>query len=705
MIFERTEFKQAKGIWLKDYEGELNRTALFKTIVPKGENTILHIAGQSTYQVFINGEFVFFGPSRASHGFYRVDNLNIEQYLTRSENELCVLVCGYHCHSFYLVSELAFFMCELSDGDKVFALTGTDAWKSYLYEQKLQKVERYAYQRTFCEVYDFTSLNPLENGKEATQIVYDNFDDTLITREVSYPSFPYEGKKAIIDQGKVQKLDTPRIFSPWWLCNVGKEYTGFLPKDIDFSQTSLLGGLELVSEKGNVSSIESNSFVTLEMNNNITGLIKLEVEVKTDTTLCITFDELLTDGRVDYARMDCANIITFKLKGGRKYSLLTAEPYTFKYASVISLGGEMGISSFGVIRTDFNENEIIKKLKDTADEQIRRIYQAGVETFRQNTYDIYMDCPSRERAGWLCDSFFTSRVEYLMSGKSRVEHAFLSNFLMGGQYPRIPNGMIPMCYPADHIDGNFIPNWAMWYVLELNEYLNRTGDREFIDDAKDRIYGLLEYFKGFENKNGLLEKLKGWVFVEWSKCNDLTQDINYPTNMLYYKLKKTVSSLYDDKELDIEAEKLKDAINNESKIGLFYCDNSVYNEHGVANLSGEITETAQYYAFFTGVADKEQSKELWDIMINDFGPERKQNNKWENIHFSNAFIGNYLRLDLLKEAGFKEKLEENIRGYFDYMAKTTGTLWEYDSTCASCNHGFASHILVWLDYLGYLEDK
>jgi alpha-L-rhamnosidase len=54
-------------------------------------------------------------------------------------------------------------------------------------------------------------------------------------------------------------------------------------------------------------------------------------------------------------------------------------------------------------------------------------------------------------------------------------------------------------------------------------------------------------------------------------------------------------------------------------------------------------------------------------------------------------------------AGEKEKLEQNIRGYFDYMALRTGTLWENDTPHASCNHGFASHVLVWLDYLGYLD--
>ena len=90
-------------------------------------------------------------------------------------------------------------------------------------------------------------------------------------------------------------------------------------------------------------------------------------------------------------------------------------------------------------------------------------------------------------------------------------------------------------------------------------------------------------------------------------------------------------------------------------------------------------------------------------MVEEFGPQRKQQNLHPNVHFSNAFIGNYLRLDLLAEAGIYDCLENDIREYFDYMAKRTGTLWENDSTVASCNHGFASHVLIWLDRLGYLQ--
>ncbi|MBR2444737.1 MAG: hypothetical protein IKB27_04990 [Clostridia bacterium] len=705
MLFKKTSFTKAKPVWPRALIGEMNRAALFTATVKPGKNTFLNITAQNSYQVFINNTFVFHGPARAGHGFYRVDRLPIEKYLSKKENRIVVLVYGYHCNNFYLINQPAFFVAELTDGNECFLASGTDAWQCYLYEQRLQYVERYAFQRTFCDVYDFTKKKPLEFDFSSPLELDTLSIDSFIEREVSYPSSPYEESTRYIECGKVEISHTPRHFSPWWLDGIGKSYHGFLPENIELSLTGILDKYDFIkADKVPSRELKTDEYATFEMRANLTGFVRLEVECARDTLLLLSFDEVLTNGRVDYARLECVNIIGYKLGVG-KYTLLTAEPYTFKYMSIISLGGEIKISKAGLVLTEFNDCEIKKRLKSNADPQIKRIYEAGVNTFKQNTYDIYMDCPSRERAGWLCDSFFTSRVEHFLTGKSRVEHSFLSNFVMNPQYPLVPEGMIPMCYPADHPDGNFIPNWAMWYVIELGEYLERTGDIDFVSSMRDRIYSLLKYFRGFENDRGLLTKLKGWIFVEWSECNNLTQDINYPTNMLYSLFKRTIGKLYDDPSLISEAEALKDIIRREARPNLFFCDNATIDSDGKATLTGKQTETCQYYAFYTGVADFETDKELWDTLVNDFGAQRKQSNKWKDIYFSNAFIGNYLRCDLLMRAGLKERLDTDIRGYFDYMARETGTLWENDTAGASCNHGFASHVLIWLDYLGYIEDK
>jgi alpha-L-rhamnosidase len=86
-----------------------------------------------------------------------------------------------------------------------------------------------------------------------------------------------------------------------------------------------------------------------------------------------------------------------------------------KYATVCAFGADIEIQSFRMI--EYKHPPVTRSFI-AGDEKMQKVYDAAVETFRQNALDIFMDCPSRERAGWLCDSFFTSRVEYLMSGKA-----------------------------------------------------------------------------------------------------------------------------------------------------------------------------------------------------------------------------------------------------------------------------------------------
>ncbi|MBE6559503.1 MAG: hypothetical protein E7662_00140 [Ruminococcaceae bacterium] len=706
MYYKSVSFHKAEAVWLRDGMREMNRTVLFECTVSAGEHTEMHLAGHSCYQVYINGAFIFFGPARAGRGYYRVDKLPIGKYLTETENKVSVLVSGYHCSNYYLIDEQAFLCAEFVDGSSVFSPTGSDAWKAYIYDQRVRKVQRYSFQRIFTEVYDFTCWDPVSSsGKDETALAVLE-PRNYIEREISLPALPEEEIVRFVSAGKAE-YDAGMVCEPSHaLKSDGVKYPGFLMNEMEVitefeaARTILTYGGEVPQGK---SVLLDRSFVEAEMKTDVSGFIKLKVKCIADTMLRVTFDEILRDGKVDHTRMSCRNVVLYRLKAGKQYTLITAEPYTYKYINIASVGGTAEIRYAGIIRLDFNESEIIRKPNSKADEQIRRIYDAAVQTFRQNTLDIYMDCPSRERAGWLCDSFFTSRVEYMLTGKSTVEHAFLANFMMEESYADLPNGMLPMCYPSDHPNGNFIPNWAMWYCIELGEYLERTGDREFIDEVKGRMYDLLAYFRGFENADGLLEKLEKWVFVEWSECNHLVQDINYPTNMLYCKFKRVLSELYGDEGLGREADALKKVIRAKSLLGDFFCDNSVYGEDGKAVLSGERTETCQYYAFFTGVATPEEDKTLWNILLNDFGPDRAESGKWKEIHPSNAFIGNYLRCDLLRMTGEKEKLDENIRGYFDYMALMTGTIWENITPYASCNHGFASHVLVWMDYLGYID--
>ncbi|MBR5280614.1 MAG: hypothetical protein IKU26_06595 [Clostridia bacterium] len=698
MLSQAYHFTAAKPVWAKDRSREMNVNLLFAGTLPKMPKATLAITAACSYVAYLNGAFLCAGPARTAHGFFRVDEISLDGHLTKDNNVLEIKSLGAYLDSYQHLRQPSFLCAEVVSAGNVVLRTdvaGENIFKCTLITERIQKTHRFSIQRTIAEVYDYTrdAHTPvvLELGEGGT----------FITRNIPYPDFSVVPAKHVLASGQVIHTDKAPTYVDF-VANLPPEFKAF--DFAEFEACSVWDAqklefrpnrLERTEYDGNPLTFAKDSYALFDLGCEKTGMIGLTVTCQEPTTIYALFDEILQEdpaNPLNYVRMATTAVVRWHLPAGT-HQLLSYEPYSFRYLQLCVVDGACTVENVHLRNYSFGPIAS-KTFQDPA---LQKIYDAAIETFRQNVVDIYMDCPSRERAGWLCDSYFTSRVERVLTGKSEVERNFLENFLLPDGFENLPAGMLPMCYPANFRDGNFIPNWAMWYVLELEEYLARTGDQALIDLAKDRMYALLHYFKGFENEYGLLENLERWVFVEWSKANDLVQDVNFPSNFLYAAMKKVMGRLYQDDALLREGEALLETARawSLSGEGVFFCDNAV-RENGKLVLSGECTEVCQYYAFYFGAATPEANPELFRILTEDFGPQRKQTGAYPEIYFANAFIGNYLRLDLLQRWGMKEKLIEEIKGYFTFMAERTGTLWEHDNISASCNHGFASHIICWL---------
>ena len=323
-----------------------------------------------------------------------------------------------------------------------------------------------------------------------------------------------------------------------------------------------------------------------------------------------------------------------------------------------------------------------------AEAQVRR---AALTTFRQNALDIFMDCPSRERAGWLCDSLFTARAEWHLTGDNRIERAFLENYLRPVKFRDIPAGMVPMCYPAEALQKQFIPNWAMFLVVQLDEaQRERRLPAAWQPLVERRVLGLVNYFRRFENDLGLLEKLESWVFVEWSKANEFVQDVNFPTNMLYAMTLRSAARLLGDPRLKARAEKIEATVRSLAWRDGRFVDNAVRDKAGKLVVTDHASEACQYYAFFTGVADVRRETALWRRLVRaEYGP----------LYPANVFVGKIMRFELLLANGEYAAARNEVLKNYVPMAQTTGTLWELFEKHVSCNHGFTSFIAVLIDQL------
>lgn len=714
---ERTtpSFVAAKPIWPKGKETEMNLTTGFRTVFHSGlkEQLVLRVTGSSIYRIYLNGTFIGYGPARGPRDYYRVDEWALDPALLRDQNLIAIEVAGYNINSYYLLDQPSFLQAEVVSGEEVLAATGKNpsGFEALLPKDRNQKVERYNFQRMFMESYQLMpgyddwkkELN--WSGKTVECAVQEN--KNFLPRRVAYPRFHVDQPVQIIAKGEMKRVPLPD--KPWRVMghrSIGPGMKGYTDDEITHlpaveiqsyaTATSLI--LNEHYEPDSNLGISGMGYRVFDMGTNLTGFIDASFSCEVPTRLIITFDEILTHGDVDYMRYKCDNLIELNCAPGN-YDFESMEPYTLQYMKVIVLEGKCTLN--GLSLREYTTPDVWEADFAASDPKLNDIFDAARETYRQNAVDIFMDCPSRERAGWLCDSYFTARVAQDLSGHCHIEKNFLENFLLPDTFRYMPKGMIPPCYPADQTEHRFIPNWAMFFVLQLEEYDQRTGDTAFVQAFEKRVMELLDYFKDFENEDGLLENLQSWVFVEHSKANDFVQDVNYPSNALYAQTLEVAGRLFHYPELEKKAEAVRKVIRAQSYDGTFFVDNAV-REKGKLKVTGNHTEVCQYYMFYFNVATLEKYPELFEKLRTNFGPNRDPGKVYPKVWPANAFIGNYLRLELLSRFGDCHQIEKEIVDFFYPMSVLTGTLWEHMGTQASCNHGFASHTAhsLYRDVLG-----
>src|SRR5690606_14907954 len=240
-----------------------------------------------------------------------------------------------------------------------------------------------------------------------------------------------------------------------------------------------------------------------------------------------------------------------------------------------------------------------------------------------------------------------------ISGNALVERNFFQNYQLPEKFHDVPEGMLPMCYPCDHPNRLFIPNWAMWFVIQLEEYAMRSGDTIMVSALRERVAGLVAYFEQFQNSDGLLENLEQRVFLDWSAANDFTSGVNYPTNMMFAKVLDAAGNLYQNPEWNSRAAKLRKAILDQSFDGRLFRDHAT-RQNGNLRLQPPTTEACQYYAFYFDIVCRLSLPDLWQIVRDGLGPKRYaagHENAYPNIHLSNTFMGEYMRMELLCRYG------------------------------------------------------
>ena len=688
--------KIKSAVWAEGQKNQMNRAFAFVLDLGKKQMGEICLSAASCYKVIADGKLMGFGPNRTAHGYARAAVYPFNaQYIT-------VEVQSHFVPNFCWVKREPFFACVLKteSGKEYFA----EDFNCFALSDRVQKVRRYSFQRGFCETYinekDRTALYFCKPQNAFPRVKTEKAElPHLLPSETLNPALSEIFAEKVIDSGYCKTSPEIAVYVDRTETLIGTVIEGFKRSEWqDFSTDEISRITYLSGAKSG-----DYAYETLDFSRIVTGIVEAEIIAGNAGEVFFAFDEILSDEKLKTIkpfRGDTANVFKWTVKKAGVYNLSAFEPYAFRYANVIT---SAGVKANVKVRA-YENPEAGKMLFECDDKKIEQIMEAARHTFAHNAVDLLTDCPSRERAGWLSDSFFSSVAERVFTGDNKVERAFLQNYILADKSGH-PKGMIPRCYPADYYEEDaFIPNWSLWYILEIYKYFTQYGYDETVEKSRANVEGILNYFVDFENEFGVLEDLKGWIFVEWSEANnsDHINGINVPSNACYYASLLAAAKVYGITGLKEKAEKVKDYLLKNAYVDGFFVDNLIRNEKGDIISTENYTETCQYYMFFFKCADKHTHKELFDKMLNEYGKSDSSvsggNPVKKQLTPSNMIYGVYMRLELLmREQKRVELLNECVRYFYD-MTQKTGTLWENNTASASCDHGFASYVSRFIIY-------
>ena len=146
-----------------------------------------------------------------------------------------------------------------------------------------------------------------------------------------------------------------------------------------------------------------------------------------------------------------------------------------------------------------------------------KIRNTAIHTLLCCMHEHYEDCPWREQALYTLDSRNQMLAGYEVF-KNKNADFVRANLDLISRGVR-PDGILALCYPAGR--DYPIPFYTHAYLMQMDEYIQNTGDVSLAEEKFEILTSLLEVFCKRIDENGLIRRFPDsegyWNFYEWSK--------------------------------------------------------------------------------------------------------------------------------------------------------------------------------------------
>jgi hypothetical protein len=136
------------------------------------------------------------------------------------------------------------------------------------------------------------------------------------------------------------------------------------------------------------------------------------------------------------------------------------------------------------------------------DALINRIWDISAYTMHLTSREFFIDGIKRDRWIWSGDAY----------------QSYLMNYYLFFDSPSVTRTMLNLRGKdpvTSHI--NTIMDYTFYWFIAIHDYLQYTGDRDFVKQLYPRMQSLMDFCLSRRNSNGMMEGLAGdWVFIDWA---------------------------------------------------------------------------------------------------------------------------------------------------------------------------------------------
>ena len=152
----------------------------------------------------------------------------------------------------------------------------------------------------------------------------------------------------------------------------------------------------------------------------------------------------------------------------------------------------------------------MKAKLQTGNDVLQPVLDIGWRTARLCAMETYMDCPYYEQLQYIGDTRIQALVSLFNGGDDRL----MRNAIEQLDNSRMAEGITLSRFPS--YSPQQIPPFSLWWIGMLHDYWMYRPDTEFVKNKLPGVRQVLQFFSGYQDKDGSLINTPYWNFTDWA---------------------------------------------------------------------------------------------------------------------------------------------------------------------------------------------